>query len=54
MADWVVDLVCQEAGLPGVGRRYSDIVFGGREIREDMGRRCLVGEKGGEDCSWRD
>ena len=48
MAGWTVDLVCQEAGITGVGRRYSDIVYwgrDGREIREDMSEGCLVGEK---------
>ena len=50
-----VNRVCQEAGLAGVGwRGYSDIVYWGRDIREDMGGRCLVGEKGGADCLGRD
>jgi hypothetical protein len=42
IAGWVVDLVGQEAGLAGVGRRYSDIVYWGRE---DMSGGCLVGEE---------
>ena len=45
MAGWTEDLVCKEASLAGVGRRYSDVVYWGRYGREDMGGGCLVGEK---------